>query len=485
MDLQSKKYFKHFITILIGIFLFLPLIESKTNFIDVIPLQGDTSSVEMPVFSFENFTNAKWQENFSEYTNKNFGFRSLVVRCFNQIRYSFFNKITAPGIVVAKNGDLIIEAYIDEYIGKNFKGKSFISNVVEKIKRVQDSLKTRGTDLIVVFAPGRASFDPEIIPDSYIKEKKDSTNYSVYRGLMLKNKINFLDFNSWFSQNKNNFKHKIYPKYGAHWNHYGMCLALDSIIKYMEQLQGINLPDFDFSEVKYSSDLKNNDFDIGVLMNTLFPVKKDSNPYPQYKINGSANSTKPDVLFIGDSYWWCLVGENLPLNFFREDEYWFYYKQQLIQNKKIKQVDKLNLQSSLASRKTVVIIASEATYHLFPFGFIDNVFKLYCEDHKARLVEILNNIYQNKEWYSSVLKKAEENHVSIEKQIKLDAEYVLSDEIFNPLLNMDSIVKLIIKNEEWMKEIQEKSKKNNISIEVQIKLDAKWYFENQTKTNKN
>jgi len=46
-----------------------------------------------------------------------------------------------------------------------------------------------------------------------------------------KNQINFIDLNKWFVANKDKFPHPIYPKYGTHWNHYGMSAGLDSIIR--------------------------------------------------------------------------------------------------------------------------------------------------------------------------------------------------------------------------------------------------------------
>lgn len=467
--------------LIIGTVLYAPLVQSSFTLFKIDELKGDTTRIKTPILNLESYMNSQWQEDVFSYYNKQFGFRPLYVKLFNQIRYTIFNKAPVPGIVVAKNGDLIVEAYIDEYIGKNFLGSAYINRTINKLKEVQDSLAARGKTLIVVFAPGKASYKPEIIPDSFLSEKKDSTNYSVYREQMLKKRINFIDFNAWFFENKKKFKHKTYPKYGAHWNHYGMCLAFDSIIHYIETKQNLNLPELDYEEINYSSNLKNNDFDIGVLMNTLVPIKQDSNPYPKYKILVEQVNTKPDVLVVGDSYWWCLVGENIPINFFQEDEYWFYNKQQLIQNKKTVPVNKLNLQSSLASRNTILLIASEATYYMFPFGFVDNVHKLYCLDHRVRLNQITESIHQNNAWYNSVLKKAEENNITVEKQIKLDAEYVLSDELFNPKLNIDSIIKLIVRNKEWMTDINMKAIANKRSIQQQIKLDAEWYFENQNK----
>ena len=47
----------------------------------------------------------------------------------------------------------------------------------------------------------------------------------------------------------------MYPKYGTHWNHYGMSLGMDTILKYIEKKRNISLPDFDISIVK--SNMKN------------------------------------------------------------------------------------------------------------------------------------------------------------------------------------------------------------------------------------
>ena len=39
-------------------------------------------------------------------------------------------------------------------------------------------------------------------------------------------------------------------------------------------------------------------------------------------------------------------------------------------------------------------------------------------------------IRNNKEWYNKIITKSLENNISIDKQMQLDAESVLSDELF-------------------------------------------------------
>lgn len=467
---------------MIAIALYMPMAEMKLKLFDKQTLEGGITLAEKPAFNNEKYWDLSWQEDFSKYVNDNFGFRTWYVRLINQIRYSFFDHTKAPGVVIGKNGELFIESYIDDYIGRNYIGGSKIHETVSKIKTLQDSLKARGKELIVIFTPGKASFYPELLPNNYLNKKKDSTNYTVYAKNLQAKGVNFIDLNKWFFEQKNNFKYNVYPKYGTHWNHYGMTLALDSIIKYIENKRNINIPDLSYDIVNYNSRLTGNDFDIGILMNLLSPIKKDVNPYPVYKVSENGNYTKPDVLVVGDSYWWCVVGDNLPKKFFREDEYWFYNKDVIFQNNQQKdKVKELNLSSSLAQRDVVILMATEATFHLFPYGFVDNAYKLYCSDNSKRLNDIKNDIKNNAEWYNKVVIKAEENKVPAEKQIQLDAEYILSDELLKPKETLESIIQDIKNDPKWMEDIRRKAKEKNISEEVQIKEDAQWKLGNSIK----
>lgn len=472
---------KYILAVLIAAVLFIPMFQLKTELFDTKPLEGDITIASKPEFNKENYWDLKYQEDYNKYLNDNFGFRSWYVRLINQLRFSLFNSTKAPGVVVGKEGELFIESYIDDYIGRNYVGGSRIAQTVSKIKTLQDSLHARDIDLVVVFAPGKASYYPEKIPDRYIKRKKDSTNYLAYADLFKKQNVNFIDFNKWFADNKPKFKHKVYPKYGTHWNHYGMSVALDSLIRYIEKKRNIDLPGFDYSVVNYNTALKGNDYDIGVLMNLLSPLEKDPNPYPVYKFKNFKGQTKPDVLVVGDSYWWCQVGDDLPIHFFREDEYWFYNKDKLIHNEKRGPVKDLNLSASLAQRNVIVLMATEATFYMFPYGFVDNAYKLYCEDHSERVNAIINDIKKNNEWYNGVVKKSEENHISIDKQLRMDAEYILSDEILKPVETVEMISERIKNDAEWMKDIRKKAIQNNITEDEQVRRDAQWMFDQNKK----
>ncbi len=478
--------YKYFLLVIIAAVLFLPMAQHKFDLFETTILEGDITIAQKTEFNSDNYWSLKWQDDFTKYINDNFGFRSWFVRLNNQIRFSVFNCTKAPGVVIGKNGELFIESYIDDYIGRNFIGRSKIGETVSKIKALQDSLKSLNTDLIVVFAPGKASYYPELIPDTYIRKMKDSTNYNVYANEFLKNKINFIDFNKWFFNNKTKFKHPVYPKFGTHWNHYGMNLAMDSLIKYIEKKRNINIPDYDFSLLNYSPVLKGNDYDIGILTNLLFPLDKDANPYPVYKFKGGQNYTRPNVLVVGDSYWYCLVGENLPIKFFSIDEYWFYNRDLVVNNgKKDNAVKNLNLFNSLAQRDAIILLATEATFYMFPYGFADEAYKAVNKKikdgvrRKAYLPALVERIKNTKEWMADIEKKAKEKNIGINEMILLDANYIFETEYCKPeyVAAIDEIKVRMWNTPEWIAQMRQKAKEKNISFQEMIELDAKYDYE--------
>jgi hypothetical protein len=461
--------------------LLLPLVQFQTSMFEVAPLEG-LNAAEKPQFKKQDYLDLKWQESYSKFINDNFGFRSFFVRMINQVRFSLLNSTKAPGVVIGKQGQLFIESYIDEYIGRNFIGRSKIQETVRKIRVLQDSLKSRNKDLIVVFAPGKASFYPEYIPGRYMRKTKDSTNYKVYAELFSKQQVNFIDLNKWFVENKNKFKYPVYTKYGTHWNHYGMTLAFDSILKYIEKKRKLNLPDFEYGVVNYNSNLKGNDYDVGILMNLLNPIKKEAEPYPVYKFKVTRGAYKPNTLVVGDSYWWCLLGDDLPIRFFSYDDYWFYNRDLITRNNKTdNEVKNLNLSASLYDREVIILMATEATYYMFPYGFVDKAYALYCNDNSKRYNEIVAGMSNDREWYHAVVNKAIDHCIFVDEQIRKDAEYILSDEIVKTKEGIEKNIESIKKNEAWMADIKKKAKENGILEEEQIRKDAQWLLEQETK----
>ena len=115
---------------------------------------------------------------------------------------------------------------------------------------------------------------------------------------------------------------------------------------------------------------------------------------------------------------------------------------------------------------------------------------------KAYIAELIikeNEIRDDSLWFENVAKKANEKGVSIEDQLRDEAIFIMDGKakvndgaVDEPLKVQDPIkkdIKNLINeiraNKEWMAEIEEKALKNEISIEEQINLDAKWMLDNE------
>ena len=178
---------------IIFIVMLLPMIQNKFNLFELPPLKGD---VEYPIETSINrhaWFSGKYQEIQETYLNSMFGLRSFCVRLNNQIAYSAFNKAKANGVIIGKENYLFEKNYIDAYIGNDFIGQDSIAKTINQLKFINDTLLKLKKNLIIVLAPGKASFYPEYIPDKYLPVLKN-TNYKSFAEGVKSKSLNVIDF---------------------------------------------------------------------------------------------------------------------------------------------------------------------------------------------------------------------------------------------------------------------------------------------------
>ncbi|MEI7983424.1 MAG: hypothetical protein WCI71_17370, partial [Bacteroidota bacterium] len=199
----------------------------------------------------------------------------------------------------------------------------------------------------------------------------------------------------------------------------------------IEKMRHIDLPEFGLKTVEMSDSLRYSDNDACDLMNLFFPPHHDPMPYPHFTYQ-SEGKIRPRVMTIADSYWWGFASTGITQNVFSEDNYWFYNKEIIRNGKKEKNVSDVNLKEEIDKQDVLIMMVTEATYELFPYGFIETFFTLYLtsgEANKAVLLEIkIEEIKRNAEWYQSIVAKAAKNKIPVEEQLKLDAQYMIDQQ---------------------------------------------------------
>ncbi len=372
MNKSSNRY-KYGLLLVIIICFFLPLFQSLFGIIKLKPLKGAITQPTSVEFTIDNWFSSSYQKQEDSYLNAVFGFRSSFIRIHNQIDYVLFNVANANGVIIGKNNVLFEKSYIDAYNGIDFIGRDSINKILYQLKYVTDTLEKLHKSIIVVFAPGKASFYPEYFPDNFKKPIPDNTNYKLLSSGANKIGLNIIDFNNWFLQNKFKSKYPLFPKHGIHWSKYGMVLAADSIIKKIEQLRGCNIPNITFNKIEINSP-QEEDCDIGDGMNLFFDLKGFDMAYPKILISNDQKLYRPNLLVISDSFFWGMYNFGIS-NCFNKTHFWYYNKEVFPESaKKIVYTENLNIKQEVLENDVILIMATEANLKNIGWGFINTIY---------------------------------------------------------------------------------------------------------------
>jgi len=370
--------------------LLLPFLQLKLNIIDIKPLNGSFEKADYPQlkwFTWKSWFNERFQTNFNKSIEDNIGFKNLLIRLNNQLDYSLYRKTLTQKAIIGKSDCLYEEGYILDYCGKNFVGRDSINKTLYKLKILQEYLKKqKNIDLIIVFEPGKASYFPEYIPDRYEVENKKLSNYLYYAQQCRNLKINHLDLNSWFLTMKGKTKFPLFPKYGVHWSTYGMCLATDTLLKFIEKTHNIDMNDISINKLNISNKLKDVDFDIELTLNLLLPLPHETMAYPEIIIESSENKIKPNVLVIADSYYWSIFNSNIPQKVFNHHQFWYYNKTIYpdIWGESARYVNHADDIKVIDNQDIILVMLTELNLCKTFFGFIDSTFNMYNLEYKIK-----------------------------------------------------------------------------------------------------
>ena len=374
--MQNKNNRTPLILLIILLSLFtLHFTQYQFNWIKLKPLDGYYIDSEKNKFSWKDWFSGTYQETEEKYLTDHFGFRSFFIRLNHQWRFSLFNKVKTAWITVGKENYLYEENYIKAYYGDDFIGQDSIEQRMYKLKMLQDTLNQLGKKIIVVLAPGKGSFYPEYIPDNFHK-KRGEINIDGYRHYIEKWNINCIDFHRYFIDNKEKSPYPLYPQYGIHWSFYSMCLAADSIVRYVEKMNNINMPHIYWNDIEVTQPQKD-DNDISKAMNLLFPPRTFKMAYPQIQFENDFGKTKPSLVVIADSFYWGIYGTGWG-SLFTDNHFWYYNKEIYPEQFDTPfTTEDIDLQNEILKYDIIIILSTDANLPNFGWGFIENAYTVF------------------------------------------------------------------------------------------------------------
>ncbi len=433
------KTFKKIGFLVLLLLLSLPMLQTIFHFVDEKPLDGAYVPAKKPEVTMKTLFLETAQDSLMTWCTEQTGFRNTMIRLNNQLLYSAFGKISAFGPVKGNDDNTLFEeSYIISYTGETYLGKDRIDAITRQLKVVQEMLHTKGVTLLPVFVLGKASYYPELIPEKYIYH--ETNNYKEYLKAFDEQEVEMIDFNRYFCEQKGTETHPIYCNLSAHWTAYAASLAMDSLVHYMEsktqQTQAHALiTGFD------TTYLMNQDDDLYRMMNLMFPLKHNTIDQPRFSFT---EGYKPKVLAISDSYWWTVWAENvaLPQNLFSNGGFWFYNKTIYPKRLPIQNVESIDYRQEIENQEFVLLVCTEATNHLWPYGFLERYLSdydraflgkqssqydaadsLYFTFRSQEIERIIEHIKTIPEWLESVTQQAENKGITLEQSLWDNADY--------------------------------------------------------------
>jgi len=403
-----------------------PLLEYKFKGEKTSSLKG---SFEVPIKPIKlSWIKGDHQESFTNYFKYNLGFRDVLVRSYNQLQYSFYNKTSAKDVQIGKDNYLYEGGYIRDYMGINFIGETEITARLKKIKTIQEELEQDSITLIMAFAPGKASYFPEYFPARYDTSKKTLSNYLCYSQKCEELKLNYVDFNSFFMEHKTRSNEPIFPKGGIHWGEYGVAIFLDSLSKYVEQKREISLPSFKIDKIVYHDELNESDRDISDAMNLLIEPEYYKMPTPKIKFYHHKKEVKPRLLIIGDSYGYGITNSPIVKEQYSNVEFWYYNKE--IKSGKSNHGTKISdiiVKDEIRRFDVVVLLSTETNLYKFDFDFAKSYYEVPENREEKEIQRVITNIKNNTEWYNQIKEQSKEKGNSLDESLRKNAIFVIKN----------------------------------------------------------
>jgi hypothetical protein len=362
--------------------LIVPPVQHKFKIFKVIPLEGAVETVERPVLTLNAWLDGTFQDKRTDYLNQNVGFRNSMVRTYNQMSFSFYGIARANGVVVGRDNYLYEQNYINAYNGDDFQGEKAIHDQIEKLERVSDTLRKLGKHVVVLLAPGKASFFPEYLPKKNVKGRKTkklpNPNLQAYAQNLAKSTIPYLNLNKYFIAQKGKMLHPLFPKTGIHWSKYGEIVMADTLIRFMNAFSNINIPRVVVDSYNVTDDAWDTDDDIERGMNLLFNIPDNVMGYPAFRVVKEPNQQYSKVLTIADSYFWGPFNWGMSRDVFGGGQFWYYneaiYPDSFEKPLFVKDID---IKSKIEEHDAILILVTDANLFKFGFGFVEQAYGAY------------------------------------------------------------------------------------------------------------
>ncbi len=469
---------KRILLILIVISISIPFVTGWIKMDQEPSIFGDRMTMGQTIhkFSFHSWMNDIIQKKVEEAAVFNTGYHNSLIKFANELNYRILIHPKVYSIVSGKNGYLFDNNYLDEYTGKNYTGEPFLREKIKTIKIVQEYLlKEKKIYLIPVIEPGIVSFNREHIPMSAVCRKDGKTNYQTIKEVIKQEHLTCLDLEAYFYNTVRKSKFTIFPPKSLHWSEYGCYLAADTLFKFTSNLTNLMLPNIILDSIIKTDIPASSENEIEKTMNLLTKLKQKE--YTHVIIHfDSLGKTKPNVLFVSDSYFLMFDELKVPSNLFSNYTLWYYNTtvHPFNEGPDAKYINKLNIKEELEKYKIIFLMANELNYYRMYWNFAEKVMEIYDLDEQlSEKYKAKNFIVWHKVLYPKLLKFANRYNIPFETALDQMAEMVIRakhtpNDIMTKYFWSMFFTNGILKDDGYIDQLKNCAKNNNTTLDEEI-----------------
>jgi hypothetical protein len=254
------------------------------------------------------------------------------------------------------------------------------------LRTLQDQLEKLGIAFVFVIAPSKAEIYQEYIPDNLGREPLPAdaaTDYRQATASLEKHGVHYLDGHALFLNEKEDGGHHLFGPSGTHWNKYGAYLVWKNLAPLVKDHLRVPLriPPLERIESRPSEPVE---ADLGSVLNLWDNAfASPLTDYPVFAAPPAADTEKPSILIIGDSFLFTLVDIVERANLSSDVDAWFYFKRHFkyrVEEGRITgrsaaieapiNKDVIDWQKQLLEKDMVILVATEYWLPELGFGFV-------------------------------------------------------------------------------------------------------------------
>ena len=395
--MKKNSFIKGLLFVLTMLLLFVQMIQERMKLFTFKPLNGVFVPTTEPHLTFETYRTGQFQAQFEPFLKENLGFREPLIRFYNQFLFDFFKKSYNNDIIIGKDNWLYFIQHVNDYYGTEMyrwfdskeEARQAYDREAQLMWKLHGVLKEYDVDFLVFMAPQKGFLYPEHLPN----RKFDTTSINAreyYSAKFDEYGFPYIEMTKWFKELKeaDTLPYSLFPQTGAHWC-FSAALATDSLMRYMADLKGINLPKLQFGTLHESTaEILENDYDIENLANLMRPIRHDYDRLLDAEVTFTVDSTttQPSAIFIGTSFLLRMY-HFVPFDrIFPNSQFW-YYNSTAYFGKDYQQVTRvadLDMLSQLLETDYVVWFSEGDQMCKASFGFAESALITLCSSKERK-----------------------------------------------------------------------------------------------------